>query len=95
LLLLEDPKETKLAKLSLAGVAGFDGGVEECPFDDGGGVGRAWTDGTRIVFIKPELMGGGFLLASLELGVQLRPARSSIARKQRLVGRRRDDEEAL
>jgi hypothetical protein len=68
-----------LAKLSLAGVAGFDGGLEECPFD-GGGVGRAWIEGTRIVFINPELMAGGVLLDSLELAVQLRPARSSIVK---------------
>ena len=77
---MDGPKDTKLAKLSLAGVAGFDGGLEECPVDDGGGVGRAWIEGTRIVVINPEFGGGGLLLGSLELGVQLRPARSSIVK---------------
>lgn len=73
----DEPKETRLAKLSLAGVTGFEGGFEEPERPDSGvdlperGVGR------MVVKSEPELTGGG-LLASFELVVQLRPLKSSM-----------------
>lgn len=72
-------KETRFAKLSLSGVADFDGGLEG-PEDADNGVDRPDSSLRRTFWNKePELMGGG-LRASLldEVDAQFRPLKSSI-----------------
>ena len=78
LLALDDPNDTKLAKLSLLGVAGFDGGFEG-PEEAERGVDRPEVllripDAGK----SPELIGGGLRVLSEGLEFQLRPFRSSI-----------------
>ena len=79
---MDDPNETKFAKLSPAGVGvvGLDG-VLERPEEVDNGVERPELSLRRTSGnSRPELMGGGFLGSLDELGVQLNPLKSSIAR---------------
>lgn len=72
-----DPNETKLAKLSLAGVAGFDGGRDVVTLADCGVDLPDVGDGRMLEKSEPELMGGGFCVP-LGLEVQSRPVKSSM-----------------
>jgi hypothetical protein len=78
LLGFEEPKDTRFAKLSPLGVAGFDGGFDG-PEEAERGVDRPEAL-LRITVGKRELeLIGGALRGSLEgLEFQLRPFRSSI-----------------
>jgi hypothetical protein len=87
-----DPKETRLAKLSLEGVAGLDGGFEEgarpvdgwtACVDRGVDLPDIGGEGRKLANNEPEFI-TGLLEASWELDVlQLRPERSSILRRTR------------
>ena len=75
MLLAVELKETRLAKLSFAGVEGFEGGVEEAPAKgvdrpDHGGVGR------MAEYIEED--GGAGFLISLPFEDHCRPLRSSM-----------------
>lgn len=88
---LEEPNETRFAKLSPAGVAGFEG-VFERPEEVDRGVVRPELSLRRTSENSvPELMGGGFLGSLDELGVKLRPLRSSMVRLKfcsvKIIGR--------
>jgi hypothetical protein len=79
---LEEPNETRFAKLSPAGVADLEGAFER-PEEVDRGVVRPElslrrTSGNSVL----ELMGGGFLGSLDELGVKLRPLRSSIVKME-------------
>jgi hypothetical protein len=76
---LDKLKDTRLAKLSLSGVADLEGGTE-APEEAERGVDRPEISFRLTLGNKrPELMGGGFRGSLDELEVQFKPLRSSMA----------------
>jgi hypothetical protein len=77
---VDELKATRLEKVSLAGVPGFEGGFERLPFN---GVDLPETGGVGRRAAKAELeLGSGAFLAFCEMeDVQSSPERSSIATK--------------
>jgi len=87
LLEFDEPKVTRLEKVSLAGVPGFEGGFETPPpsgvdLPEAGGVGR------KVAKVELELAGGGFLVVCRFDDVQSSPERSSMAIECRRASQR-------
>ena len=75
---LTELKETRFAKLSLSGVADFEGAFDG-PEDAERGVDRPEVSFCLTLGNKrPEFIGGGLRVSLEELGVQLKPFRSSM-----------------
>jgi hypothetical protein len=86
LLEFDELKVTRLEKVSLAGVPGFEGGFETPPpsgvdLPEAGGVGR------KVAKAELELAGGGFLVCGFD-DVQSNPERSSMAIERRRTSQR-------
>ena len=78
MLAFDEPNDTRFAKLSPLGVAGFEGGFDG-PEEAERGVDRPEVLlGLAVGNRKLEFIGGGFLVSFGELELQLRPFKSSI-----------------